>query len=279
MIVTPAQYNSWNGFDFVQKASRKLVVTVGESWTWGDSLGQANHFTGIDDKEFRLSNNYGGQLAKTLNADFLNVAEPGQSNLWIATQLHTILKNLHEFDYNEILIAVTLTEIGREFESELDAGRNYGELLADISNINDFFKVLSTMISAEIQKSLDLINTITNKKIKIFLGTNFVESNYPGPGIFNKSWVQLIAEKQNMEVSIPCYVANSWVYERYSRITCYAKRVNREKYLKEMENIFETAEKRIDFLDRSRYNVNSGSKHPTIEGHEIWKECILKETQ
>ena len=37
---------NWHGFDFVQKNKDTLVVTIGDSWTWGDSLGK----TKINDK-------------------------------------------------------------------------------------------------------------------------------------------------------------------------------------------------------------------------------------
>lgn len=276
----PVQYKLWNTFDFVQKRSRKLVVTIGESWTWGDSLGKTchwprgskDHHLWVDDKEYRLKNTYGGQLADDLQADFLNIAECGRSNLWIAQQLQIFLKNLHTFDYDEIFIAVTLTEVGRDFPRE-----ELRPKLADVSCMHDFFRVLSTFNCEEIKKSLDMISNITNKKIKIFLGTNFVESNYPCPEIFNKSWVELIAEKLDKKIDTPCYVISSWVYETFTKITEYSKQISREKYLKDMTNILDTAEKRIDFLNESKYNVNTGSKHPTEEGHKIWKECILEE--
>ena len=276
----PVQYNLWNSFDFVQKGSRKLVVTIGESWTWGDSLGKTchwprggkDHHLWFDDKEYRLKNTYGGQLADELEADFLNVAECGRSNLWIAQQLQFFLENLHTFDYDEIFIALTLTEVGRDFPRSALRSK-----LTDVTCMHDFFTVLSTANCEEIRKGLDMINNITNKKIKIFLGTNFVESNYPCPEIFNKSWVELIAEKLDKKIDTPCYVISSWVYETFSKITEYSKHMSREKYLEDMEGILDTAEKRIDFLNESNYNVNTGSKHPTEEGHKIWKECILEE--
>jgi len=55
-------YDTWRGFDWVKKSRKKLVVTIGESWTWGDSLGKTQHRV-YDDKECRLAHVYGGQLA------------------------------------------------------------------------------------------------------------------------------------------------------------------------------------------------------------------------
>ena len=52
-------YDTWRGFDWVKKSRKKLVVTIGESWTWGDSLGKTQHRV-YDDKEFRLAHVYGG---------------------------------------------------------------------------------------------------------------------------------------------------------------------------------------------------------------------------
>ena len=69
-------YHFWKEFDWIKQNRKTLVVTIGESWTWGDSLGKTQHKI-FDDKEFRLANVYGRRLADTLQADFLNIAKPG----------------------------------------------------------------------------------------------------------------------------------------------------------------------------------------------------------
>ena len=49
-----------------------LLVTIGDSWTWGD---------GIDN---RVNNVYGRRLSNMLNSDWINIAWPGTANNWIA---------------------------------------------------------------------------------------------------------------------------------------------------------------------------------------------------
>jgi hypothetical protein len=115
--------SSWKNFDFVKNNKKKLVVTIGESWTWGDSL-ESSWNPRSDNKEFRLSNVYGGQLAAMLDADFLNLAIPGESNLWITNHLKLFAENLNDFNYEEIYVVLTLTEVGREFQGNLDKNRN-----------------------------------------------------------------------------------------------------------------------------------------------------------
>lgn len=285
---------SWNKFDFVKTTSKKIVVTIGESWTWGDSLGKSDAYNGIDDKEFRLSNVYGGQLAKIMSSDFLNISEPGQSNLWIVDQFKTFIDHLDEFEYDEVFIILTLTEIGREFRGDRDSHRNYYQLLGNIESMNDFFNIMSQLISDDIQTTLNKIKNIKNKKVKIFLGTNFVESNYPkNIDVFKKSWVQLLANELKEEINLPCYVLSSWVLKRFDALTEYTeyyyegtKRIKKNKstikfdrniFLKNMNELCEISEKRINFLNNSVYNFKKATKHPTVEGHTIWMNYIYKE--
>src|SRR6056300_569890 len=114
----------WHGFDFVKRSSNVLLVTIGESWTWGDSL-QSSWADGTDDKEFRLLNVYGGKLSLKLNSDFLNIAMPGESNLWIANKLDYLIENIDSLNYKNIIIILTLTEVGREFNGNLDKDIDY----------------------------------------------------------------------------------------------------------------------------------------------------------
>jgi hypothetical protein len=49
------------------------------------------------------------------NSDFLNIAKPGESNLWIAKHFKFFVDNLDELPYDDITVVLTMTEIGREF--------------------------------------------------------------------------------------------------------------------------------------------------------------------
>ena len=63
-----------NCFDFVDRNSDTLVVTVGDSWTWGADL----------DSDLRLQQVYGNLVSHHLSADFLNLGQSGSNNFFIA---------------------------------------------------------------------------------------------------------------------------------------------------------------------------------------------------
>jgi hypothetical protein len=72
----------------------RLLITVGDSWTWGDSLGAVDSENLLDDREYRTTHIYGHGVAQTLGADFLMLANPGCSNVWMHDQLCAALAEL-----------------------------------------------------------------------------------------------------------------------------------------------------------------------------------------
>ena len=60
--------------DFVSRDSDTLLVTVGDSWTWGAGLA----------RDKRKNCVWGNLVSEMIQADWLNLAQPGQSNQWMA---------------------------------------------------------------------------------------------------------------------------------------------------------------------------------------------------
>lgn len=263
-------FEKWNGFDFVKKSSDLLLVTIGESWTWGDSL-QSVWSAGIDDKEFRLSNVYGGQLSSKLNSDFLNIAIPGESNLWIANKIDYLIDNIDSFNYKNIIIILTLTEVGREFNGNLDNDVDYIEELKSIKSFNDFLQMLSCKIAGKIRKHLS--------KNKILIGTNFVDSNYPDDfPILNRTWVDLISEYTKIPMnSSDCYTVQSWVFERFSDIKEFVPSLYNNNFKQDMIDGMHKANLRTQLLLDSPLNYKKASKHPTPEGHALWSDYLYSQ--
>ena len=260
-------YSQWQTFDFLQRNCKKLVVTIGESWTWGDSLGQTRH-PDYDNKQFRLSHVYGRQLADMLDADFLNIAEPGQSNLWIAQHFQLFLNNLTEFLYDEIIVVLTLTEVGREFNGDRDQDRNYHADLKNVSNLNEFLLALSSYITK------DILN-VKQHDIKLLIGTNFVDSNYSHQlPVLKKSWVDIISQELQLPIAKPCYVVGSWVFDRFDALLEFCPNYKKENFLQDMLTHMNMASQVTDFLLASQFNYKKASKHPTTEGHTLWANYL-----
>ena len=62
---------------------QNLLVTIGDSWTWGDSI-DGIHATVKPDSPKRLESVYGKKIKDQLNDyDWINIAYPGTGNRWI----------------------------------------------------------------------------------------------------------------------------------------------------------------------------------------------------
>lgn len=99
--------------------SNHLLITVGDSWTWGDSLGNTD--TDHDDFVFRTSHLFGAQLATSLQADFINVAFPGSANISLFETTCTQVLNRLTKDYCKITVIFVLTETGRELHDRFES--------------------------------------------------------------------------------------------------------------------------------------------------------------
>lgn len=255
--------DTWYSWDWVNQGRDKLVITVGESWTWGDSLGKTQHKI-YDDRAFRLKNVYGAKLAELLDADFINIAEPGQSNLWIADKICWVRNNVHELNYKKIYYIATLTEVGREFNGDRDHNRVYTELLKDVKTFDDFLFVLSQEIANVLKLYPDVV-----------LGTNFVDSNYPTwLSVLPRSWLDLIAEHNKQSITDSCTVVQSWVFDRFDAVFEFNPRIDRLQWLRDVLEHMKRASQRTDLMLRSPLNYKKASKHPTPEGHLLWANYL-----
>ena len=69
----------------VDRSSDKLIITMGDSWTWGDRLGKTT--IEYDDREHRTRHIYGNIVSEQLGADFINIGFPGWNNIYIMNRL------------------------------------------------------------------------------------------------------------------------------------------------------------------------------------------------
>ena len=81
-----------NPYCYKSRDSDRLIITIGDSWTYGDSLGKTKVRNGIDDTEYRLNHVYGNILTEQLAADWMNLALPGGSNFWMLNSLGQLLE-------------------------------------------------------------------------------------------------------------------------------------------------------------------------------------------
>jgi hypothetical protein len=235
MVNNPYHYKSRDG--------DRLIITVGDSWTYGDSLGKTRVRNGIDDTDYRLEHVYGNLLTEQLNADWMNLALPGGSNYCMLNWLGQLLD--HRYKYAEVTCIITLTEAGRHEEQRWSHGNSLQEALKDI-----VFKEYSMV------KELRL----RFPKVKFKVAHNFTDS-LPGHGVIERSWLEVLTGTQLQD-------------NTYIVISDHIKQLNYDRTYPDTIEVIDRALKRIDILDSCAYCCKEDSRHPMENGHQMWADYL-----
>lgn len=236
-----------------------LLITIGDSWTWGDSLGQAKARESRDDPEYRLKHIYGNLIANKLNADWINVAIPGESNTWMVEKLSELLDSGITKHYSQTYITVTLTELGRKDD--------YFALVKHKDTITT--DTVFATISQEIHDKINLLKD-NYPEVKIVVGYNFVDP-VPNNKVLPDTWLDLLYKDNSMS----CHI----VLSEHITILCNWLRELTTIHKFEIRNwelgLIERSLARVNRLDNSKYNNTEDSRHPTEDGHAIWAEHLF----
>lgn len=240
---------------------KKLLIVIGDSWTWGGSLPEHTREDSI----------YGNLLSHRLDADLLNIGGPGCSNWWIMMNLETVhnrILNGHYKSYEKIYIVVCLTELFRDlgeswnkdlFVEELKKYRTDNYEAMSCTYFNFFIK--------------DKIKQYKNTYNLTFLFTrNFWDEPDNQNILGDCSWQDILQQK---------------IHNKFTEKSYFLSRIGWEplttKLLPIFPNILDDfkkydyigiANKRIDKIQENVYNSEGPTKHPTAEGHVIWAEHI-----
>jgi len=283
---------------------KTLVVTIGDSWTWGNHLGQ--------DKDNLI---YGKTLADHFDADWFNISKCGCSNYWMIDNLYKLIfgntkniitdviykdikgsnwpstydeysknkigqiekeiegfltYNVYEHNllkkYEMVYIVITLTETGREF---FDVGSLFDAALPEqyLENIENFI----------FEKINDVIDQTQHK---ILIGRNF-SINYPFTFLKNnlpKTWIEVIydnsSEKENNfydKRSILHYGPIGLIGLKFTEDNNLnlSKSVLREYFIQQVSKTRNVKE----YLKKNRLFFNS---YPTFLAHNMWAKYIIE---
>lgn len=254
--------------------STNLIITAGDSWTWGDSLGGINLSNGLrDNYEYRTTHIYGHQIAKSLNADWINIGVVGGANAWILRILfEKILKNLAR-KYDNIVVVITLTELCRELG--FDSAHFVKNIDHNNWSFNTFLELYEKNMFLYIKENMELYPSVTFK-----IGRNFTYSYDNNKTIlknyhFNKTWVDVIAEETNQE-QYPqnCRFISQMAQNPIIQYLKSQKLLNQSKV--ELSTLMIDSLDAVDWLANSPMNYKQGTGHPSDEGHTAWAEYIIK---
>ena len=250
---------------FANTGSSTLLITIGESWTWGDSL-----------PGDRLQSVWGRQLCNNLKTDWLNIARPGASNFWIMYQLAELVRfaKQNTIPYNHAVIVFCLTETGRELNEnwsyiEQDPSKAFDSMPRDIG--------LSDLVHKQNKYVMDFCHTQSSELLEflphdIWIGHNFcspIHWQHPYNKI-TQTWVEIIAKKLQLPYNAHPSVVKADIISRYKQHLSLT-----DNFMAEIDQAHLEAMTMIDFLDKSPLNYKRATKHPNAEAHALWADFVF----
>ena len=220
-----------------------LLITAGDSWTYGDSLGKTKVRMGLDDTEHRINHVYGRLVSEDLHRDWINLALPGISNRLLLSWLDKTLSGIKRYD--DIICVVNLTESGRH------------EDLIGCNPETTMHETLLKMLSFTYNKIEKLKSK--NKGVRFLVTHNFTDGLYHD---LPDTWLEVMLSKK---------IGNSTHIVLSEHIT----HVNSLSYFPDKDEIIDKALARLDLLDSCRFCHQGDSRHPNEQGHEAWASYLL----
>lgn len=247
-------------FDFIDRGENSLVVTIGDSWTWGQDMTPNNNNT------LRLQNNYGMHLARSLNADWLSLGQNGSGNFWMYDRIQELANIIPELHYQRIFVICTLTETGRAVASRQDI------------DFYNFFKhnrpgeFLLYLNSICVDKITTMLAPFNNVVLRI--GANFVD--YLGPSnefLMPKSWLEIMCTYYQIPYTGTCYIVSPWVFDDLYQLKDLVPPEKINDYLDLINSLVDSAlhrEKLMCSVPDIRH------LHPQLTGHKLWADYVLQ---
>lgn len=269
-----------NPYDFVSRNSNKLIITIGDSWTWGAGLTKMKikelHTDKLEDDNYRLTHVYGGILSNTLQTDFLNLGESGSDNFYMANKLKELHNIIDQLDYDSVVTVCVFTEVARQFLGPDDNNVDYGSWLHNNihqdSDYYEFLRFINSTIADEIVPLLD--------KLKVYFATNFVdpigfeklESNF-----LSKTWLKTWCESIQESYPEPCYLVSPWIFEDLEKkIFDLCPTLDRDFFLTWANRALLSADKRANICKQDNRNF-AQLLHPLSSGHSVWADYVSRE--
>lgn len=247
-----------------------LLITIGDSWTWGDSLGKISREQGIhDDFEYRTNHIYGNILRESLDCDWLNLAFPGCANSWIINKLKETLDIASKLNYQRITVVCTLTEICRDIISNPPA---------DIPNTNTLNELLQWYEANDFRQLKQLIDQ-ADDRFDFVVGRNFTDTfkenyNTLAQYLINETWCDVLQKQFTFNPYNNVKLVSGIGIEPLIK---YLEKENlRVNWQAELNALLDTAQTRIDFLSASPFNSKYATRHPNEQGHRIWANHLIK---
>jgi hypothetical protein len=318
-LISPRNTILPSGRDYyleVNRNSNSLVIAIGDSWTWGDRLG--NTTLKYDDRAHRTEHVYGNIVARALGADFINLGFPGLDNMYIMNGFLDVFPKLTK-SYNKCYIIFSLTETGRELnDGFFDQLNHYNQLRGkDWPTFNEILSGTADITAIEYARSEMIKNNINfvhhyNLILELLAATSvddfFVRYERWTLKTIQQKFDQLpknvtwllarsftTTRKENLNL-LPNLLDTSWVdvISNKGKLNPYPLKVDvlskagldpiikispilkLDKFKKDWIDVFDRSGAALDWLANSPYNSHISTRHPLEQAHAWWAEFLFE---
>lgn len=267
---------------YLVRGSDTLLVVVGESWTYGESLQGVGSAAGMFDLHSQLQGCFGPRIAEITGYDLYQFAIPGNCNLYMHLELERILKYVETLGYKQVKVILQMTENGREFpiaytsycqshplKKWVDAG------IETEMSIEDWLSLYDEIFYESFDR---ILKDFKACPIEGILFRNFTQSVKPHKNYIFKyiepSWITYTAKLVN-HTHIAPYIINLVAYLEH--IKNHKKKIKMSREFTEHQ--IGLVEKLYDYIkgNGSVPGLLYHNNHPTKHGHLVWALYLTKQ--
>ena len=266
-------------YDYVDRSSDTLLVTIGDSWTWGSGICNSNNDAVTitqDQDDFRRNHLYGNFISKEKNWNWLNLGFYATGNQWIVNKILELRGLVPHLHFKNIVVVCVLTGTARWFNTWQDSLADYKRFfetnkMTASEDYENFFVELNRKMLGQIK-----LLTRSTDNIRLLVGTNAVDhcgfDVLEGKDIIPLPWYRLLSNTELNGIFV-------------DMDSC--------KYLPNIENILFNSDQKFAFQKWMMEKISQAEKqntmlstmdhvaddkaHPDHNGHRIWAEYILKD--
>jgi hypothetical protein len=248
------------------KNKKNLLICIGDSWTWGDSLGTTT--PEYNDEKTRYNQFYTNKLAEKLNSDWLMIAICGIDNTWILNQYKIVtqaINNGYYENYDNVYVHVCLTELFRELDNKQIS--YFIKKIAKTKNLTEFCNSYFELTVLNRLKKLSPL-----PKTHIF-SKNFwdIDVDCSQHNFVKDVWQQLLFKKASIKDKELIPVVSGIGIDP---LVTFLKENKLKDLAYEFSNLLVKISERIDNMIQCPLNHKKATKHPTAEGHQIWADYL-----
>jgi hypothetical protein len=265
-------------YDYVDRDSDTLLVTIGDSWTWGSGIGgpfDAVNITEEDDK-FRVSNLYGNVISKEKNWNWLNLGFYAMGNQWMVDKMFQLRALSPFLEFKEIIVIINFTSTGRWFNTSHDSLTDYKKYFRSnkMSDPMDFENLLIELNRRMLQDIKLLTSSAEN--IRLLIGTNAVDhcgfDLLKQEQIIPLPWYKLLSQTDLGGICVD-FSSIKFLETTENILFNSDQKYAFQKWIMEKISQAEKQDKMLSAMD----HVADDKSHPDYNGHRLWAEYILKE--